>query len=398
MTSLRFSAALSTRHDSSVAVREAAELLAAGLDGGKPDLLLAFAAQQHAGEFDSLASRLGDLTGARILLGCGAEGVIGGQREVEREPALALWAVRGEDRGRAPFRLEAHAGEEGPVFSGEPDLLSSAPRGSSLILLGDPYSFPMAAYLESLEERAPGLPAVGGMASGGQGAGANSLFFGDQHLTAGAVGLVVAGGVRLQPTISQAYRPIGEPLVITACEGSQIRKLGGKPAAPTMMHVLEGVSEEDRQLLQQGPFLGVAWDAAKSEFERTDFLAHPIRGIAPQEQAIVIVGHVRRGQTVQFMVRDPHTAGDDLVQRLERMDGPPEEPHRAGALLFSCNGRGKRMFGEKDHDISRVHHRLGAEVPAAGFFAMGEIGPVFGRNQLHGFAASVAVYRAAASG
>ncbi len=56
------------------------------------------------------------------------------------------------------------------------------------------------------------------------------------------------------------------------------------------------------------------------------------------------------------------------------------------------------MFSEPDHDISRVHQNLGAEVPAAGFFAMGEIGPVCGRNHLHGFVTSVAVYRAASGG
>ncbi len=397
MNSLRFAAALSTRHDGTVALREAAEHLGDGLAGRNPDLLLAFASQHHGGEFEALASRLGDLTGARILLGCAAESVIGGAREVEREPALALWGVCGEDLELAPFRLEAHSGEDGPEYAGEPDLTTTTSRSSSLILFGDPFSFPMADYLESLEERAPGLPAVGGMASGGQEPGTNSLFFGDQRFTAGAVGVVVGGGIELQPVVSQAYRPVGEPLVITACEGSLVRKLGGKPAAPMMMQVLERLPEEDRQLLQQGPFLGVAWDASKSEFERTDFLAHPIRGIAPQEEAVVVVGQVRRGQTVQFMVRDPQTAGEDLTQRLEGMNDPPSEPHQAGALLFSCNGRGSRMFSEADHDISRVHQKLGAEIPAAGFFAMGEIGPVFGRNHLHGFAASVAVYRAAAN-
>jgi small ligand-binding sensory domain FIST len=51
------------------------------------------------------------------------------------------------------------------------------------------------------------------------------------------------------------------------------------------------------------------------------------------------------------------------------------------------------MFTEPNHDVSRIQTQLGQEVPAAGFFAMGEIGPVGGRNHLHGFTASVAVYR-----
>jgi small ligand-binding sensory domain FIST len=51
------------------------------------------------------------------------------------------------------------------------------------------------------------------------------------------------------------------------------------------------------------------------------------------------------------------------------------------------------MFGEPDHDVTRVREGLHAAAPVAGFFAAGEIGPVGGRNFLHGFTASVAVFR-----
>jgi small ligand-binding sensory domain FIST len=396
MNPIRFAAALSTRHDGAVALREAAETLNEGLAGRNPDLLLAFTSHHHGSEFGTFASRLGDLTGARILLGCGAESVIGGKSEIEREPALALWGVSGEEIEVAPFRLNATAGPEGPEYEGEPDLSEISPENRSLLLLGDPFSFPMAAYLESLNDRIPGLPAVGGMASGGAGSGANSLFFGDQRFSDGAIGVLLGGNIELQPVVSQAYRPVGETLVITDCDGSLIKKLGGKPAPAAMMQTLEGLPMKDRDLLQQGPFLGIAWDANKSVFDPADFLAHPIRGIAPQEEAVVIVGRARRGQTVQFMLRDPEMAGENLTRQLAAgTTGPPEEAHEAGALIFSCNGRGSRMFSEPDHDISRVQENLGAEIPTAGFFAMGEIGPVRGRNYLHGFTASVAVYRAA---
>ena len=60
----------------------------------------------------------------------------------------------------------------------------------------------------------------------------------------------------------------------------------------------------------------------------------------------------------------------------------------AGALVFSCNGRGQSMFGATDHDATVVQSELGGS-PAAGFFAAGEIGPVGGRSFLHGFTATV---------
>ena len=60
-------------------------------------------------------------------------------------------------------------------------------------------------------------------------------------------------------------------------------------------------------------------------------------------------------------------------------------------LLFSCNGRGRRFFGRPDHDAGQVARATG-DVPLAGFFAQGELGPVGGRNFLHTFTASMAVF------
>ncbi|MCB9914658.1 MAG: FIST C-terminal domain-containing protein [Planctomycetes bacterium] len=399
MDTPRFASALSTRHDLQLALREAAAALSAGLDGRTPDLLLAFVTQEHAAEFDELAARLGDLCGARVLLGVSAQSVVAGGREVESEPALALWAVACDDMVMTPFRLEAHRLSPTELeYTGLPDLSDEDPRHSSLILLGDPYSFPMADFLDGLEEHAPGLPAVGGMASGGGAAGENALFLGSRRVSSGAVGVLLSGGIELAPVLSQAYRPVGEPWVVTDGQGSLVKKLGGRPATEAMMKTLEELSTPDRLLLQNGPILGVAWNANQTDFRPSDFLAHPIRGVAPQEDAVVVVGHVRRGQTVQFMVRDAKSAGADLEHQLAAHAGPPpSDPREAGVLLFTCNGRGAHMFVEPDHDVRRVKAQLGDDVPTAGFFAMGEIGPVGGRNHLHGFTASVAVYRAARS-
>jgi small ligand-binding sensory domain FIST len=110
---------------------------------------------------------------------------------------------------------------------------------------------------------------------------------------------------------------------------------------------------------------------------------------------------VRRGQTVQFLVRDAQSASEDLAHLMQAQKSVPEKPDNgsasSGALLFSCNGRGSRMFARPDHDITCVRAGLPANIPIAGFFAMGEIGPVGGRNFLHGFTASVAVFRQRAS-
>ena len=58
------------------------------------------------------------------------------------------------------------------------------------------------------------------------------------------------------------------------------------------------------------------------------------------------------------------------------------------------NGRGKRMFPVPSHDASCFAKELG-DLPLAGFFAAGEIGPVGGQNFLHGFTASLALFEEA---
>ncbi len=403
MTDTRFASAFSLRHDCTLALREACETLKEGLGGRSPDLLVLFVSPHHAAEYDELASRVGSMTGARVLVGCAGESVIGGSRELERTPAISLWAVVCEDLDLHPFRLMAHPAEGGApgnedsiAYPGHLDFSNLPHRpGDSLLLFADPYSFPVSDYLEKLHREAPGLPVTGGLASAARQPGESALFLGGERRNQGAVGVYMRGGIELTNVISQAYRPIGRPWVITSASGTLVKKLGGKTAHSVLLNTLNSLPAEVRASLRMAPMLGVAWDPMRSEFDASDFLAHPIRGIAPQEEALVLTSQVRVGQTVQFMIRDPRSAGDDLSQRLQRYgESPPAHPSQAGALVFTCNGRGSRMFDEPDHDSSRVQAHLGEGVPMAGFFAGGEIGVLGDRSQLQGFTASTAVYRA----
>jgi small ligand-binding sensory domain FIST len=49
------------------------------------------------------------------------------------------------------------------------------------------------------------------------------------------------------------------------------------------------------------------------------------------------------------------------------------------------------MFPEPDHDAGLLADALG-QIAVAGFFCAGEIGPVGGRNFLHTFTASAALF------
>ena len=138
--------------------------------------------------------------------------------------------------------------------------------------------------------------------------------------------------------------------------------------------------------------LGVVIDENQPVYERGDFLVRPIIGADPDVGTLALGERVRVGQTVRMHVRDGATADEDLRDALRAQAQALGTSGAAGALLFTCNGRGSHMFEIPDHDASAVEDALGA--PAGGFFCAGEIGPVGGRNFLHGFTATIAVFRA----
>jgi small ligand-binding sensory domain FIST len=146
------------------------------------------------------------------------------------------------------------------------------------------------------------------------------------------------------------------------------------------------LSPRDRELVGRGLHVGRVIDEYKTELERGDFLIRGVAGVDPQSGALAVGDRIEVGETIQFHVRDAATADEDLRSLLEREAVPA-----AGALLFTCNGRGSRLFSVPDHDASVVSEKLGG-LPLAGFNCAGEIGPIGGKNFLHGFTASIALF------
>ena len=180
-------------------------------------------------------------------------------------------------------------------------------------------------------------------------------------------------------------------MVITDADGSVIHELAGVSATAKLDSVLAGLTEEERTLARGGLLAGLVINENQPDYERGDFLIRGIHGADPDQGALVVGEQVRVGQTLRFHVRDANSATEDLEQALEgargRLDGPA-----AGALVFTCNGRGTRMFGAPDHDAAAVSESLSS--PAlGGMFCNGEIGPIGGKNFLHGFTATMAVFR-----
>lgn len=385
---MRFAAALSTSPDSHDAVsrvaREAADAL-----GAPPDLAIAFFSNVHAVEAERLAAQLSDTLAPGCLLGCTGEAIVAGPREIETEPAIALWLAAMPGVSLHPFHLQFERTPEGGTLVGWPDALTGTwPEGATLILLGEPYTFPADWLLERLNDDRPGVPVLGGMASGGHAPGENRLLFGRQAPREGAVGVMIHGSVRIRAMVSQGCRPIGRHYVITRAEQNIILELGGRPPLAVLEEMFESLPHSDQQLARHGLHVGRVINEYQDHFERGDFLVRNCLGADRDTGALAIGDYVRPGQTVQFHVRDAGTADEDLRALLARAKSAGEAQ---GALLFTCNGRGTRLFDRPDHDAAVLAELLGG-LPVAGFFAQGEMGPIGGKNFLHGFTASAALF------
>jgi small ligand-binding sensory domain FIST len=386
-----FAAALSTHATTPTALREVCEQAGARL-GTRPDLAVLFFSPHHAAQAEALAASLHERLGPRCALGCAGEAIVGTGQEVEDGPALSLWLGQWRQGVELDaFHLTLEQTPDGYSLMGGPDsLLQADPAHSTLLLLGDPYSFPVEGFLRQLHGTNPGLRVVGGMASG---AGTNDetrLLLGEGAPTSGAVGVLLRGDVRVRSIVSQGCRPIGQPFVITRAQENLIFDLGGKGARARLQEVWEGLDAHDRDLLRRGLHIGRVINEYRSDFQRGDFLVRNVVGIDQATGALVITDRVRVGQTVQFHVRDAATADEDLHALLQ-MDLAAHTERPQGALLFTCNGRGTRLFPAPNHD-ARVLAEEAGPLPVAGFFAQGELGPVGGLNFIHGFTASVVFF------
>ncbi|MBW3619474.1 MAG: FIST C-terminal domain-containing protein [Actinobacteria bacterium] len=377
---MRVGAGLSRTPEPGVAAVEAADAAAQALAGAPVDLAVVFAGPSHTDDLVDVGLGVATRLDPGCLIGAVAQGVVGPAAEVEQGPAVSVWCASFGGGEARPFRAWAARPQDGGVVvMGWPD---SRP-GDVTLVLADPFTFPVADVTARLGRERPGQPVVGGMVTGGPHR-SRLLLDGDLHED-GAVGVVLSD-VDVDAVVSQGCRPVGPPLTVTGAEHNLITSLAGEDATVVLQRIFDEAGDTDRRLLASGLQIGLVVDEYRDEFSTGDFLIRAVLGADGSRRALAIGDVVRPGQTVQFQVRDPASASDDLVAAIADGRGPA-----AGTLLFTCNGRGQRFFGAPDRDVTTVERELGGAV--AGAFCAGEIGPVGDHSFVHGFTASLAVFR-----
>ncbi len=405
---MQFASATTTEQDPDAAIQALAREIRAQINAPAfaVDFAMIFLSPHFARVATFIADRLRAALNPRVFIGCTCEGVIGRDREIEDEAAMTLIAAHLPNVQLQHLALTPQNWDDALADSARFQNLIRAPADTKLfVVVADPFSTPIDDLLNAFNSLYTQVPIIGGMASGADRPGGNALILNDRVFSSGAVGVAMAGDFEADIIVSQGCRPFGKTLTVTEADRNVIHSLDGEPALAQVQTQVAQLSPEDRALVQQGLLVGRVIDPRhpaeergtgergaspnKEALGRGDFLVRGVIGVDPQSGAIAIGDYVHAGETIQFHLRDQHTATEDLEMLLmpQVFDALPN-----GALLFSCNGRGTRLYDHPNGDISTIQKILGG-VNLAGFFCAGEIGPIGGKNFLHGQTASMVLFR-----
>jgi len=390
---MRWVSAISRAEATDAALFEAISLIRGPLGADRPDLLLAFVSDHHEPAYTAVSRGLNSAFSGALLLGCSGGGVIGGGAEVERTPGLAVVAAVLPGVDLRPFHLVAG---DMPPADAEPRTWAAALGLESVarpcvVVIPDPFTLSAEILIRGLDAAFPGSPKIGGLASGGRAPGGNALFLGDRLHRAGAVGIALTGNVALDTVVAQGCRPVGHPMIVTRCEGNLILELDGRPPLAVLQDLFQQLDDTDRELFRTALFCGVEMRDTV-EHREGEFLIRNVLGLREEGGGLYIGESLRLWQVVRFHVRDSRTSHDDVHATLSRYADEAGDHRPDAALLFSCLGRGRDLYGTPNHDSDALREHLG-DIPVGGFFCNGEIGPVQGSTYLHGYTSAFGLFR-----
>jgi len=395
----RFGEGLAVDTDVERAARRATYGALSAVDGA-PDLVTVFAGVVDPDDADRIAAQVHSMVMATgndrcVIVGALTPGVMGDARAVGPllggEPAVAVWAGRLPGVRARPFHLRAMREGESIAVGGLPE---PWPDDRAVLVLADPLSFPADGFVERSNDALPGLPFIGGLVPGAGGRGSARLIRGGATYDEGAVGVMLGGPVEAAIAVSQGCRPVGPTMTVTAADGNLLLGLAGVPALEKLREILDSLEPGERESVATGLHLGIAMDEYADQHESGDFLIRGVLGTDPERGGVAVGDVVGVGRTVRFQLRDAASASRELDTVLSACRKRPGYDTIGGAIVVSCNGRAQDLFPQPlgaGHDILAVRAGLGTNA-VSGFFGAGEIGPVGGKNHLHGYTASVLAF------
>ena len=366
---------------------------------------LVFASTGFASDLPRLMPMLRTQLRAQHWIGCAGGGVIGTRAdgsasELEQCPGLSvtLLSLPGAEIATSWISTEKLPDLDGDARHWQEWVGIDTQRCRSQVILIDPSSGNVNDLISGLDYAYPQAGKVGGVAAP-HNAPHGSLFI-DDRVVSGAVICSIGGDWLLETAVAQGCRPIGPVFSIEQVQRNVLLELsdGDTKASPVacLQKILANLSDTDRELVRHSLFLGIERRTLqirqlRDETVERAFLVRNLIGVDPSNGAVAVADQVRAGQNVQFHLREAEASRQDALQLLKSLMSAPTAPIQFG-LLMACLGRGRGLFESADGDISLARSLI-PDLPVAGAFCNGEIGPVAGTTHLHGYAASWGLLR-----
>ncbi len=373
-------------HSQSLSTSEAAEratVMAMGNAGiAKADLAIVFATLNYQTEYESLYQAVHSNANCDELIGCSGMSVLTSAGEFEEEPTLAVMVIRSDQLSAASFSARGTAAEVGEQI--QKNIQPGRDDDSLLVIFPDVRAVNPAELVKHIGDDGTELPLVGAAVSGDATGAQMYHWRGEEATEGGLTGILLTGDFNTEIGVAQGCQPVGRPREVTRAEGRVIFELDGEPALENFKGTLQLLTQDDIRRSGGTVFVGIAMDPENRNPIRGDFLIRNLIGINEEHDALAVSEEVTEGQLVQFHLRNPNAAAEEIQVILTRLAEKTREHPPAFGLYFNCLGRGKGLYGVANHDIGVIQEKFPG-LPVIGFFGNSEFAPIGGRNFAHAY-------------
>jgi hypothetical protein len=379
----------SHHHNPNVAGREAADQALENAGIVKPDIVFMFASIGY--DQRSLLRAVRETTGSSPLSGCSAEGRINGDDADESNFSVVVTVISSEELQWTNGLAKGLGADSRAV--GQRVAQDLLPHLSSdtigLFVFPDGLIDYLDDFFAGLEGNLPSeqfLPLWGG------GAGNNFnleeptyKYCDDKVVSNGVAYALPSGRAQASWAISHGMVPIGGERKVTRSQGNVIYEIDGKPAIEVLKEYLpEHALIEDHDWMPYAISLALVFEVP-SYMKDEEYVVRGVPAVRMADGSITVQTEVQDGTSVWFSSRDKEkisTRFDQMAGQIKEQLGD-EKPKLV--FQFECLTRGKLMFREQERQeiLRRFRQSVDPDVPWAGFYTIGEIGPVEKHNDRH---------------
>ncbi|MEM1444096.1 MAG: FIST N-terminal domain-containing protein, partial [Verrucomicrobiota bacterium] len=322
--------------------------------GADPDLVLAFVSSDYQKSVSSFLESIQIDGRASTIIGGSASGLIGTGAEIENTSGFSLLFLK-----MPSTRIK--------ILEKLPAKGITAPT----LLLTNASSDTLDSLLETWNHDSTPHPLIGCGITGGPEEEDLFLFSQEGLIDGDTLCLELKNGIQVVPLLAHGCRPIGEPVIVTRANESEVLELARQEPFDVLEEAFEALGTELQVEADGHIFAGLAIDEETEDFGSADFQIRQIVGATLEDGRLRLESPVRPGQTLQFLWRDPLAAEMELrvaCEDIKKMHGSP-----FAATLFAGKGRDKALFGVENRNIS-IFEDTFAQLPLAGMHSFGEFG------------------------